>query len=56
MRAYDSEGPGPYGNHWVMKNVSPSENAPRAVVNASVKPRNGGIQLYGESFDGSDSL
>ncbi len=56
VRAYDSEGPGPYGNHWVMKNVSPSENAPRAVVNASVKPRNGGIQLYGESFDGSDSL
>ena len=56
VRAYDSEGPGPAGNHWIMKNVSPSKDAPRAVVNANVKPRNGGIQLYGEAFDDSSEL
>lgn len=45
VRAYDAEGGGPA----VMRKQTPSSAAPRPVKNAYVKPRNGGMQFYGET-------
>ncbi len=47
LRAYDAEGGGPE----IMRERTPNSAAPRPVKNAAVKPRNGGIQFYGETDD-----